>query len=430
MIFHQFIIIPTHPILWCTISFMLGIAYGGSSVASLPTIASSQNGSLSPIALATLALCSVTALPLLFFLISRLLQPFLFTSSTIFFRLCRLILIAALLTMSFCFGNIRRCTYIQSYQSLVSLITAKPFDAIAQVLSIERIRSRPFSTRMSVRLLKLVRGDLQTQPTPLTRSESGSTMPSHLYGVPLHTKIQLSLIKKPSVKIGDTILIKGLTLKPPTQETYYLYLFKEGYSATAFIPYLSYKLIESPYWCFTRYRASVQKRLIHGFTKKFSPQTSTLFYPLFLGIPSPRSGSSDIRKLHANWGIVHYLARSGLHVILLAASWSYLLRCIPINFFLKQFILLILVLLYHVLTFPSISFLRALITYILYKLCIMQNLSYQPLHILSLTTLGVLIANPLQLFFLDFQLSFGLTFALAWFNEVRMRKQRLPLLSL
>ena len=115
--------------------------------------------------------------------------------------------------------------------------------------------------------------------------------------------------------------------------------------------------------------------------------------------------------------------------MLLAGCWHYLLRFFPLHFFLKQLILLLLVLLYHLFTFPSISFLRALITYILYKICVFQNLSYNPLHILSLTTFGVLLVNPFQLFFLDFQLSFGLTFALAWFNEVRLRRQRLAQLE-
>lgn len=394
MIFHRFITIPTHPLMWCTISFILGIAYGGSSATDILTAIKHGVG-------------CIAALILFFFLIFRLLQPFFFMSATLFLQLFRLLSMGALLSASFYLGSIRKSISINNYQSLVKLLTKEPINASARVLSIEHTRKRPFTKRLSIAL------------TSLNGTETGRV-------VSLRANIQLSLIQHHGLKVGDNILINGLTLKPPTAESYQLYLCKEGFAATAFIPHLSYTLIKRPRYCFSRYRASVQKRLVDGFSKKISREAGALFYPLFLGIQASKS-SSDIRRLHVNWGIVHYLARSGLHVILLAASWSYLLRFIPLNFFLKQFILLLLVLLYHLLTFPSISFLRALITFILYKLCIIQNLSFQPLHILSLTTLGVLIVNPLQLFFLDFQLSFGLTFALSWFNELRMQKQRFSL---
>ncbi len=65
---------------------------------------------------------------------------------------------------------------------------------------------------------------------------------------------------------------------------------------------------------------------------------------------------------------------------------------------------------------------RALYTFILYKICILHKRPSHLVYLLSLVCFFVLLDNPMQLFFLDFQLSFTLTFALAWFNQISSRK--------
>ncbi len=388
MFLHQFILLPTHPLLWCTLSFITGIAFHND----WHRLHLLGNWGGSPTVLTALAvICALVSLICLTLFLARA-HP--------------LFMVCALLA-TFFLGSLRTHIHLSNHRARVMILTQGPVDCSARVSAIDHTRSRPFKTRLSISIHSL--------------TIEGKT-------ITIQAKAQVSLIKKPSLKIGDAILIRQLIFKAPAQESYRQYLCKEGYTATAFIPLLSYTLLKRPAFSFARFRASLQKKHLHAFSRKLSQQAAALFFPLFLGAPAPNA-SPSLRKLHTQWGIVHYLARSGLHVMLLAASWSYLLRFFPLNYFIKQLIVLLLVLLYHLLTFPSISFLRAFITYILYKMCVLQNLSYQPLHILSLTTVGVLMIHPLQLFFLDFQLSFGLTFALAWYNEIKLRRQRLPLIS-
>jgi ComEC/Rec2-related protein len=241
----------------------------------------------------------------------------------------------------------------------------------------------------------------------------------------MHPTFRLSLFKSTNLMVGDQIRIHNLRCRPSNNAAYNSYLEKEGITATLFLPYLRYHLVKRPSLSFARWRANQQHRLTKQLASSLSRPTFALMSALYLGKkPDREELYLMIRKQCSAWGIVHYLARSGLHVVLIIFGLSSLLRYFPFHFMVKQGILLLFILLYHLLTWPSISFMRAFITFLLYTACTFQGRSFQTLHILTLTTLIVLVAQPLQLFFLDFQLSFGLTFALAWFNEVSLRINR------
>lgn len=246
--------------------------------------------------------------------------------------------------------------------------------------------------------------------------------------VALYPIIRLYLFKSTRLIVGDEIKIRNLTVKVQKNASYCLYLEKEGIAAALFIPHVRYHLIKRPYMSFARWRSRRQDRLINQLRSSLSHSTFALMSTLFFGKkPDNEEMYLSIRKQCSAWGIVHYLARSGLHVVLILFGLGLLLRRVAIHYLAKQCILLFFIILYHLFTWPSISFMRALITFILYTLCTFQMRSFQTLHILTLTTLIILLANPLQLFFLDFQLSFGLTFALAWFNEVKIKIKRLDI---
>ena len=125
------------------------------------------------------------------------------------------------------------------------------------------------------------------------------------------------------------------------------------------------------------------------------------------------------------WGILHFIARSGLHLMLFIFLWQLLFRLIPIPFAYKQWILIIFGIVYFFLSWASISFLRALFIFFAYKISPFFNTRVNLLHFLSLTALFMLINNPVLLFFLDFQLSFGLTFALVLFGQLQRQKKNL-----
>ena len=146
-------------------------------------------------------------------------------------------------------------------------------------------------------------------------------------------------------------------------------------------------------------------------SKKLSRKTATFFSSIFLGTKA-FSPIDKTKEAFGFWGLAHYLARSGLHIVLLIFAWSLLLNIIPLPFWQKRIILLCVTLFYTALTWSSISFMRALGVFILYEVGRIFKYQMNFLHILSFVCITILISNPLQLFFLDFQLSFALTFAL------------------
>jgi ComEC/Rec2-related protein len=243
----------------------------------------------------------------------------------------------------------------------------------------------------------------------------------------LNSCVKLTILHSCSVEVGDRIRIKKLTFKPIKNSSYQWYLFKEGLAGSAFIKRLNYTLEHRPVWSIHRWVFTQRERIIKHCNLTLSGETFSLLSALFFGKqPHGLSFYGSVRSHFTYWGVVHFLARSGLHLVLLAFCWSYLMRKMVLPFLLKQFLLGIFMYLYHLLTWPSISFMRALITFFIYRSATLSKQTVQPLHVLALTSLFVLLHNPVQLFFLDFQLSFGLTFALAWFNEVSLRKSRIP----
>ncbi len=103
--------------------------------------------------------------------------------------------------------------------------------------------------------------------------------------------------------------------------------------------------------------------------------------------------------------------------MVLIGAWSFLLSFIRIPWIIVQILLFLLLGIYYLLSWPSVSFIRACIAWLCYQGFSLTGKSTRALHIISLTTLIVLLINPYQLFFLDFQLSFGLTCVLAWWQE-------------
>lgn len=141
-----------------------------------------------------------------------------------------------------------------------------------------------------------------------------------------------------------------------------------------------------------------------------SPEAYQLFTTIFLGA-SPKTMFSQ-RVAYMSWGISHYLARSGLHLVLLAGIIYWCMMILPLSLYIKRGITACFILIYSLLSTPSISFVRACIMLGCHISCFFIHIPAHTMHILSLTTLAILAYNPVYLFCLDFQLSFFLTYAL------------------
>jgi hypothetical protein len=221
------------------------------------------------------------------------------------------------------------------------------------------------------------------------------------------------------VLVGDFIQINNVHIKKTSGSSFDRYLMKEGIGATLFLDHFSHILISRPTFSFLRFVSDTKLRIFDRLQNKMSRENFALFSSLFLG--SRSFNKQYIRQLSdrfQEWGISHYLARSGLHLTIFTFVWYALLRLIPLSLFIKQLLLIALSLAYLLFSWTSISFLRALYSFLIYGFCNLFMIRSHFLSILALVSFIVLLLNPVQLFFLDFQLSFLLTFALAWISHI------------
>lgn len=218
------------------------------------------------------------------------------------------------------------------------------------------------------------------------------------------------------VQPHQEIMIHEIVLQHPKSISYQQYLIKEGIWATAHQKFLSYTTIKKP----SLFRQQINQFCsypLSAIDHNFSPLTHSLYLSIFCGKKIKSPATTNSKKLFQYWGISHQLARSGLHLIILISLLLFLLSCIPCSAFYKQWIIILMLSFYYLITYPSVAFTRAFCMYLLYTLSKQLRLPSQPIHILVITTLLVLSHNPQQLFCLDFQLSFGITLLILWFCQ-------------
>lgn len=228
--------------------------------------------------------------------------------------------------------------------------------------------------------------------------------------------IQLYTQKQLNAEIGDTIELEDICLKRPKDDDFYRHLMKEGIAATAFTQRQSIIIISRNIFSPMRMLFNVRKRIIDSFKATTNAQTFAFFSAIFLGEKTALKKESALENPFKQWGVVHYLARSGLHLVIIVSLCGALFQWIPIGLFYKQILLMILIAIYAMLSWTSISFLRALTIFFFYSICLLFRVPHHLMQLLLLCCFLFLLINPLYIFFLDFQLSFGLTFALAWLN--------------
>jgi competence protein ComEC len=159
---------------------------------------------------------------------------------------------------------------------------------------------------------------------------------------------------------------------------------------------------------------------------KLSPSTYSLFCSLFLGHSEGQEPKEQIfRDYFGYWGISHYLARSGLHVAIILVILQLMMRFIPFRFAFKQLIFALILAIFALLSWSSISFTRVLVAYFVSKIYLFFGVYVQPLHLVFLACFILLAYNPLHLFFLNFQLTFTFTLGLTLLHEMGLNKRHL-----
>ncbi|MBT3827497.1 hypothetical protein HOK96_04245 [bacterium] len=227
------------------------------------------------------------------------------------------------------------------------------------------------------------------------------------------------------MRVGDTIELKNVQLRKPKDRAFIEYMIKEGTIATLFTPRPDYKRTSRPIWSLRRALVHQREKLLVKLKKSLSPQTFALVTSIFLGNKRfVKEEMSALRDQWNAWGLAHQLARSGLHLMIFIFLWTTMLGFVPCSFKTKQTILIMLCLAYWAISWTSISFSRALMTFVLYKLCNLLTLPVHGLHLWILVFAITATVNPTAIFFLDFQLSFALTGALIWFYQAQRSAHR------
>ena len=217
---------------------------------------------------------------------------------------------------------------------------------------------------------------------------------------------------KPKGRVGDCVRIYRVNI---AQQKKLLFLSKLALNEQEcllifFCPFLSMRILERPHPAYTvrAYIYAYREKVFEQIEATLPPETFAYFSALFLGNRATEQ-YPKIRRLFNRWGITHYLARSGLHIALLIFLWSLLLLCIPAPLVIKQCALAALIACYSALSWPSISFARAIILWLLYTAALLVRRPAQPLYLLSMISLVVVLLWPANALCLDFQLSFFLT---------------------
>lgn len=305
---------------------------------------------------------------------------------------------------------------------LIIVISAVSLGFVRNYQTISYYRSFPFNITEKT---ATIRGILTNYShNPVSRFSHCHTIAVHMIqNSKQQTKssysIQLYTQKKLTAEVGDTIELKDMCLKHPKDDEFYRYLMKEGIAATGFkqeqhVTLLSRNSISPTRWIF-----NAKQTLFRTFKAAVNKQTFAFFSAIFLGEKTALKQDKSLESPFKQWGIVHYLARSGLHLVIIISLCSFLMQWIPVGFVYKQFLLASLVTLYALLSWTSISFMRALLIFFMYTLCLLSRRPHHLMQLLLLCCFVFLLINPLYVLFLDFQLSFGLTFALAWLNLYR-----------
>ena len=219
----------------------------------------------------------------------------------------------------------------------------------------------------------------------------------------------------PKTYCDDLIIINGLKIKIDQPS----FLSKQGIIGSAFVTELEFKKISGTNQIsIARHKA----RIFRTITSKMSPVTKSMFGSIFMGKKQSRKSFAEIRSNFQTWGITHYLARSGLHLTIIGAMWQTACKIFGLPLLPSNLLVMFFLLMFSVLSWTAVPYLRALTVILLYQICRFLNLQTHLIHIISLSCILLIIANPISPLALDFQLSFALTYAIAFLNQLTRTK--------
>ncbi|MBM3887040.1 ComEC/Rec2 family competence protein [Candidatus Dependentiae bacterium] len=305
-----------------------------------------------------------------------------------------------------------------------AITTSLAFGSLIFALHIELFKQKQATLSGHYNYLVGIVGNKQEIQHPLyqeylTITLEGGKIAKFFTGQRLHADIGVYTKTKTNSNIGDKILLKKASIKPATKKftTNDLFLAKQGIAATTFLANkYQYCILEKEVENLRAVLWIWRQKIYANLTEKLRPLHKTYVGLLFFG-NKQHDLTNKLQDNFAIWGLSHYLARSGLHIVLLILMWLTILRFIPCNLRIKNIFLSTFILIYTFCSWESTSFLRALFIFLLAQGGIWLDREVKTLHLLTFVCMGMILYNPFLIFYLDFQLTFGLTFGLLIFSK-------------
>lgn len=228
-----------------------------------------------------------------------------------------------------------------------------------------------------------------------------------------------------NLKVGDQVTIPRSKYSATKNPSKILAYMRDGIIATTHIGAKKIMLRNRPKWSFLRKISEARATMRNKLCATCKPPINALLISLFLGDRSLLILEAEhLYARYAQWGISHHLARSGLHLVMIIFIWQLLISILPLSIRARQITIAFFCILYSALSFTSVSFNRALIMALCATFCALSKRQTTSLALTTTAAWIILATNPVQLLFLDFQLSFLLTFTLGWMNELSMQRRQ------
>ena len=238
----------------------------------------------------------------------------------------------------------------------------------------------------------------------------------------INAKIIIHTTNTQELEVGDTVIITKLTCAP-LNESLRNWLRKNNYAALCFYT-PNIKTIQHPLVSLKKIHWNIRQYLVQQFKLKLSPQAYGLFTSIFLGNPD-KNNIYAYHKFFSWWGLNHYLARAGLHTLILFLILRFLIGIFTSRFMTKTILHIGVSTFYYLITWQNIPFIRAFLVLIGGQCCHLLHVPINTLHLLNLILLMYILINPQSIFFLDFQLTFAITYTLVFIGRYTKKPRSL-----
>lgn len=249
---------------------------------------------------------------------------------------------------------------------------------------------------------------------------------------PITGKVRLSSLledKSHMLRYGDIIKFSGKLKLPQGQRNpngfnYRAYLLQKGISATIFSREIEVigKEKTNPFIAAAFY---LRERLITFYESHLTPNLSSLMVGITLGIKDNIPG--ETLKAVKNSGVAHAFAVSGLHTGVIYAALELIFYRLGVSRRLSFVIESIVIIFYSFMAGLSPSVVRAAIMIMVFMLSKVVGRENDSLNSMCFSAVILLLINPLILFSVSFQLSYGAVIGIiVFYNQIKMMLELLP----